>query len=322
MFSPVVKHTSIRILLAVVARMDWELEQMDVKTAFLHGNLEETIYMCQPEGFIKPGMENKVCLLKKSIYGLKQASRQWHMKFYEHMLKSGFLTSKYDECVYIKSQGGAVVAYLLLYVDHMLLAGSCNIEVQKVKKDLKAAFDMKDLGPAKQILEMTIHRDRSKKRIWLTQAGYVSRVMKKFHMENVKEVSIPMGQHYKLSIDQRPKNEAEEEEMQQIPYASMIGSIMYAMISTRPNIAQVVSVTNRFMSSYGKEHWSALKWLMKYLKGATNVGILFDGMSCHEGDELKGWCDSDYAGNVDTRKSQSGYIFTLYGSVVSWKSSL
>lgn len=211
---------------------------------------------------------------------------------------------------------------LLLLVDDMLLAGACNIEVQKVKRDLRAAFDMKDLGPAKQILGMSIHRDRKSRKIWLTQAGYVSRVMKKFHMENVKEVSIPMGQHYKLSVDQRPKSEAEEQEMQQIPYASMIGSIMYAMISTRPDIAQAVSVTSRFMSNHGKEHWSALKWLMRYLKGATDVGILFDGLSKHEGDELKGWCDSDFAGNVDTRKSQSGYIFTLYGSVVSWKSSL
>lgn len=129
--------------------MDWELEQLDVTTAFLHGDLEETIYMSQPEGFIKPGMENKVCLLKKSIYGLKQASRQWHKKFDDHVLRNGFVRSKYDECVYIKKKKGVAVAYLLLYVDDMLVAGASKQEVQKVKDDLSSAFDMKDLGGAK-----------------------------------------------------------------------------------------------------------------------------------------------------------------------------
>ena len=173
-FSPVVKHTSIRILLAIVARNDWELDQLDVKTAFLHGDLKETIYMTQPKGFVKLGDENKVCLLKKSIYGLKQASRQWHMKFNSHMIKSGFLRSSYDECVYIKSVGGAAIAYLLLYVDDMLLAGASVKEIQKVKEDLATAFEMKDLGPAKRILGMTIVRNREKKEIWLSQADYVS----------------------------------------------------------------------------------------------------------------------------------------------------
>ena len=123
-FSPVVKHTSIRILLAVVAKKDWKLEQLDVKTAFPHGDLEETIYMQQPPGFVKPGEENKVCLMKRSIYGLKQASRQWHRMFDEQILANGFKRSCYDECVYIKEEGGAMVAYLLLYVDDMLVAGS------------------------------------------------------------------------------------------------------------------------------------------------------------------------------------------------------
>ena len=109
-FSPVVKHISIRMLLAIVAKRNWELEQLDVKTAFLHGDLEEIIYMTQPEGFVKPGDKSKVCLLKKSIYGLKQASRQWHKKFDDHMIRSGFLSSKYDECVYFKKEGGVPVA--------------------------------------------------------------------------------------------------------------------------------------------------------------------------------------------------------------------
>lgn len=122
--------------------------------------------MMQPEGFIKPEDKGKVCLLKKSIYGLKQASRQQHRKFDEHMVSSGFTSSQYDECVYIKNQGGSVVAYLLLYVDDMLLTRACKDQVQKVKDDLRAVFEMKDLGPARRIQGMTIIRDRKKKKIW------------------------------------------------------------------------------------------------------------------------------------------------------------
>ena len=297
-FSPVVKHTSIRILLAVVAKKDWELEQLDVKTAFLHGDLEETIYMQQPPGFVKPGDENKACLLKKSIYVLKQASRQWHKRFDEHNLRNGFKRSRYDECVYIKKRGGAVVAYLLLYVDDMLVAGECKKEVQIVKDDLSRAFDMKDLGSARRILGMNIVRNRSKKEVWLNQTDYVSRVIERFKMEEIKGVGTPMAQHFRLSKQQAPEGEREREEMQLIPYANIVGSIMYAMISTRPDVALAISVTSRFMGAHGKQHWLALKWTLRYLKGAKEYGILYKGDEELKGEALKGYCDSDYAGNM------------------------
>lgn len=191
--------------------------------------------MQQPPGFVKPGEEHKVCLLKKSIYGLKQASRQWHIKFDEHILANGFKRSCYDECVYIKEEGGAVVAYLLLYVDDMLVAGSSKEVVQRVKKILSEAFEMKDLGVAGRILGMSIVRDRSKRQIWLSQQDYIGKIVKKFKMEGAKEVGTPMGQQFKLSSQQRPETEVERREMHLIPYANIVGSIMYAMISTRPD---------------------------------------------------------------------------------------
>ena len=236
-FSPVVKHTTIRMLLAMVAKRNWELEQLDVKTAFLHGGLEETIYMSKPEGFISPGNENKVCLLKRSIYGLKQASRQWHKTFDDHMQKVGFISSRYDSCVYVKKVNGKPVAYLLLYVDDMLVAGVNKQTVQEVKDDLSRAFDMKDLGGARRILGMSIIRDRARGRIWLTQSDYISRLITRFKVENIKPVSTPLGQHFKLTSSQKPKDEKEEREMQKIPYANIVGSIMYAMIGTRADIA-------------------------------------------------------------------------------------
>ena len=219
------------------------------------------------------------------------------------------------------SRGRMGCLLLIFYVDDMLLAGACKKELQSVKDDLKAAFDMKDLGPAKRILGMIIVRDRQRKLIWLTQHDYVSRVLKRFKMENAKETATPLAQHFKLSIEQRPKSEAEAAEMQRIPYANIVGSIMYAMISTRPDVAQSISVISRFMANHGRHHWQALKWTLRYLKGAGDFGILYKDEKS-DGDPLVGFCDSDFAGSVDTRRSQSGYIFTMYGAAVSWKSSL
>lgn len=155
MFSPVVKHSSIHTFLSIVASHDLELEQLDVKTTFLHGELEEDIYMDQPEGFIVPGKEKYVCTLKRSLYGLKQSPRQWNKRFDSFMLAHSFKRSKYDSCVYIKHVNGSPI-YLLLYVDDMLIAAKSKIEITKLKKLLSSGFDMKDLGSAKKILGMEI----------------------------------------------------------------------------------------------------------------------------------------------------------------------
>lgn len=149
-FALVVKHASIRILLSVVNQRDWEMQQLDVKTAFLHGDLEESIYMHQPEGYVKKGDEGKLCLLKKSLYGLKQSPRQWNNKFDAHMSDSGFTRSKYDDCVYIKKRNGVPVAYPLIYVDDILIVGPSREEVQLVKDGLNRSFEMKDLGKCKE----------------------------------------------------------------------------------------------------------------------------------------------------------------------------
>lgn len=166
-FAPAVKHTSIRILLVVVNQFNWELQQLDVKTAFLNGDLEETIFMDQPKGYVKDGEEGKVCLLKKSLYGLKQSPRQWNRKFDEQMRKIGFVRSLFDDRIYIKKKGSTPVAYMLLYVDDMLLPGPSMAEIPKVKTDLMSSFEMKDLGEARKIMGIDIQRDRGSKKLWL-----------------------------------------------------------------------------------------------------------------------------------------------------------
>ena len=154
-FSPVVRHTSIHILLALVALYDLEMEQLDVKTAFLHGNLEEEIYIQQPEGFVVPGKENHVYRLKKSLYGLKQSPRQWYKRFDSFMVGS---RSSYDNCVYFQKTSDGSFIYLLLYVDDMLIAARDKSLVNKLKTQLSSEFDMKDLGPAKIILGIEINK--------------------------------------------------------------------------------------------------------------------------------------------------------------------
>ena len=159
-FSPVVKMTSIRVILGMAASMDLEVEQLDVKTAFLHGDLEEEIYMEQPEGFEVEGKEHMVCKLKKSLYGLKQAPRQWYKKFDSFMVGHGYKRTDADPCVYIQQFIRGKFIILLLYVDDMLIVGQDVSIIRKLKADLSKSFDMKDLGPAKQILGMEITRDR------------------------------------------------------------------------------------------------------------------------------------------------------------------
>ena len=244
-FSPVVKHTSIMILLALTAYLDWELHQLDVNTTFLHGDLEEKIYMVQPKGFEKPGEEHKVCLLKKSLYGLKQSNRQWNLKFHEHMVNMKFERSSFDGCVYVKKNEERIVAYLLLYADDIMLASPCKKEIQIIKDDLKMEFDMKDLGDAKRIIGMDILGDRRKKELRLVRADYISKVIKKYQMEDAKSVSIPLASYFKLSREQMPKKEEDREEMNQIPYANIVSSIMYLMICTRPDVAHAISVASR-----------------------------------------------------------------------------
>ncbi|GKF97224.1 retrovirus-related pol polyprotein from transposon TNT 1-94, partial [Tanacetum coccineum] len=146
-FLPVVRHTYIRVILALTAYEDYELEQLDVKMAFLHGNLKEVIYMRQPPGYEQG---NKVCLLKRSLYGLKQSPRQWYRRFDEYMLRNGFKHSSYDDCVYYRSYAPGEYIYLLLYVDDMLIAYKSNAEIGSTKSLLKKEFDMKELGEAKK----------------------------------------------------------------------------------------------------------------------------------------------------------------------------
>ncbi|KAJ0494593.1 putative RNA-directed DNA polymerase [Helianthus annuus] len=315
--SPVVKMTTIRLVLSIVAAENLHLEQLDVKTAFLHGDLDEDIYMAQPEGFQAKGKENLVCKLKKSLYGLKQAPRQWYLKFDNFMGRNGFKRCEMDHCCYLKKFEKSYVI-LLLYVDDMLIAGSDMKEITKLKKQMSEEFEMKDLGPAKQILGMSIIRDRKNGSLKLSQEKYIGKVLEKFSLKDAKIRSTPLGNHFKLSKDKSPKTDEDKEKMAKVPYASAVGSLMYAMVCTRPDIAHAVGVVSHFMSNPGREHWEAVKWLLRYLKGTSKTTLCFKGKDV----VLRGYADADLGGCKQSYKSTTGYIFSMGCTAVSWMSRL
>ena len=220
---------SIRIILAIAAYYDYEIWKMDVKTAFLNRHLQEEVYMIQPEGFVSKD-PNKVCKLQKSIYELKQASRSWNICFDEIIKLFGFIKNEDEPCVY-KKISGSIVVFLILYVDDILLIGNDIPSLQSVKEWL-SNFSMKDLGEAAYILGVKIYRDRSNKLLGLSQSTYIDKMLKKYSMDQSKKVFVPMSHGIYLSKGMCSKTDVEVHNMQNVPYASAVGSIMYAMMCT------------------------------------------------------------------------------------------
>ncbi|GKB43254.1 putative polyprotein, partial [Tanacetum coccineum] len=265
-----------------VAHHDLELEQLDVKTAFLHGDLEEEIYMSQPEGFIVQDNEDYVCKLQKALCDLMQSPRQWYKRFDSFMISF--------RC-YICKNGGVKLIYLFLYINDMLIAAKDIEEVNMLKILFNTKFDMKDLGLAQKILGMEIIRDRKHGKLFLSQKSYIEKIISRFGMSLAKLINTPSSANFRLSTTCAPHTEAEIEYMSRIPYTSAAGSLIYAMVCTRPDIAHAMSVVSRYMAHPGKEHWNAVK-------------------------------NSDYVVDLDTRRSLTGYVFTIGNSVVSWKATL
>jgi len=207
---------------------------------------------------------------------------------------------------------------MLLYVDDMLIVGKDISMINRLKKQLSESFAMKDMGAAKKILGIRIMRDRQEKKLWLSQENCVKRVLQRFQMENTKAVSTPLTTHFKLSEKQSPSNETEKSYMQRVPYAYVVGSLMYAMACTRPDIAHVVGTVSRFLSNPGREHWNLVKWILRYLRGTTCLKLCFGG----DVPTLVGYNDFDMGGDIDSRRSTPGYMINFAGGAVAWKSRL
>jgi len=310
-----VRITSVRLILAIVAHMDLELYQMDVRIVFLNEELNEEIYIDQPLGFETKGQKHTVCKLKRSIYGLKQASRQWNIKFHQAILKDGFTMMEEDHCVYLKRSNNSFII-LSLYVDDILIAGNNKEMIDTTKKWLSSNFEMKDMGKASYVLGVKIIRDRAKRLLGLTQETYIKKMLERYHMEDSKPMNTPVDKSLSLSCDMCPKTLEEKDKMSRVPYAIVVGSLMYAMMCTRPDICYTVGLVSRYQSNPGQKHWMTVKRILQYLKGTSNY------MLCYQGKKdlrLIGFSDADWGGDVDQSKSTSGCAFLLNDSAILWR---
>lgn len=306
-FAPVSKYSTLRAVLAVAAHEDLEIHQLDIKTAFLNGELEEDVWCEQPPGY--ESGEGMACHLVKSLYGLKQAPRAWHLRLKAELEKMGFAESCADPGLFIKNSGTPI--YLLIYVDDIALVCKDTSELQATKTKIMEVFEARDLGPSSYFLGMDIIRDRANRTIMLAQHRLTNDLLAKYGMEEAKSLCIPLSPATKLT------KEGESLDVIEHPYAQLIGSLMYLSICTRPDIAQAVGALARYMANPTETHWQAAKGVLRYLAGTRDYGIMF-GTS--EGLEV--YCDADYAGDVDTRRSTTGYAFILNGGVISWSSRL
>jgi transposase InsO family protein len=303
-FAPVAKFSTIRLMIAVTASLDLECQQMDFSTAFLNGDIEEEIYVNGPEG---TELDGKILRLVKSLYGLKQAPRCWNHKINQYLLKNGFSRCHSDNCLYFKEG-----FYVLLYVDDILLFTSDMIELIKVKTDLMQSFDMRDLGDLEFIVGIRVIRDRSTKKIYLDQEAYCNRILEKFGMNYANPVKTPLVSHL------TPSNDLELDDSQ-FPYRSVVGSLMYLMVGTRPDIAVACSELSRYLEKPSQKHVVAAKRVLRYLKGSSQLRLEFDG---NKPLQPVAFADADYANDIETRKSTTGYVVQSCGGPITWKSKI
>ena len=309
-FATVVKPMSYKALFALAAALNWDLEQMDVKTAFLYGAVEEVIYVIQPTGYKSKRYPGKVCRLKKALYGLKQSPRVWYQTFVNFMRELGLFPISADYSVFTDPRTGTIVA---LYVDDVLVTGPNRADILRIKKALSAKFHMTDLGACAYYLGMTLTRDRTNRIIRLGQAAYVERILREHGMWDAKSVSTPIETSAKLV----PAEDGYQAEQKfKTRYQSAVGSLMYAMLGTRPDIAYAVSVVSRYAHNPTNKHWGAVKRILAYLKGTVHMELTFQGTLS----DLIGYTDSDWAGDTATRRSTSGYVFNIGSAAISWSS--
>ena len=286
MFSPVARAESIRILIALAAQLEWDLHHLDVKSAFLNGEIKEEVYVHQPEGFIKKGKEDYVLRLRKALYVLKQAPRAWNSKFYNTLRSIGFIKSVNDQAVYISNIKGDRIL-VGVYVDDLIITGSKPQRIEEFKFSMKTKYDMTDFGLLNSYLGVEVIQSKSE--IRLCQPNYALKVLKEFNMEECNSAKTPMECCLSLS------RVGEGEEVDSTCFRKMNGCLRYLTL-TRPDLIYSVSYLSRFMSKLYSDHMAAVKRVLRYVKGTTEYGLVYKR---NKESSLIGFCDSDYAGDQD-----------------------
>src|SRR5579862_9604022 len=310
-FAPVAKYTSIRTLLALLAgRKKAKIHQMDVNTAFLYSPLDELVYVEQPEGFIALGKEDHVCRLNKALYGLKQSPRAWFHLIAEVLTDFDFKQSEFDPCIFIHQNDKGERIYIALYVDDLIIAGENDDEIQTIKRRLGERFEMKDLGIAEKFLGIEIEYG-SDGSIKIHQNQYIQQLLERHGMGECNPIATPLDTSIKLTSIRVDKVLADPKE-----YDSIVGGLTFAAYVTRPDIACAVGQLSQFLNNPSSIHMHAAKRVLRYLQGTSTLGITYRPPPL----KLQGYSDANWAGDMDTRRSTTGYIVMLNNGAIAWKS--
>jgi hypothetical protein len=309
-FAPVARMETMRLMLALAVAEGWEMHHMDVKTAFLNGDLQEEVYVQQVLGFEVTGQEHKVLKLHKALYGLHQAPRAWNQKLYEKLVALGFVKCPSEHAIYCRGSGADRLV-VGVYVDDLVITGANNNNIKKFKVQMASVFKMSDLGLLTYYLGIEVKQEQEG--ITLSQGSYARKILEKGGMLGCNPVHVPMQAKLKLSSKgNSPYVDATE-------YRSLIGSLRY-LVNTRPDLAFSVGYVSRFMEKPQEEYLMAVKHILRYIAGTVDSGVFYPRRRGGKA-ELKGFSDSDLAGCLDSRKSISGVLFFLGESPISWQSS-
>ncbi|KAI3501210.1 hypothetical protein L1887_29073 [Cichorium endivia] len=306
-FAPVARWDTIRTLISVAAQRNWLVYQLDVKSAFLNGELKEVVHVTQPQGFIREGEETKVYRLRRALYGLKQAPRAWFNRIESYFMREGFKKSNYDHTLFIKKLEENML-FVSLYVDDLIYAGNDPEMCRSFKQSMQKEFEMTDLGKMKFFLGVEVNQ--SPEGISLCQSQYAKEVLKRFKMSEANGVKNPIVPGTNLMKLVAGKD------VDSTLYMSLIGSLMYLTV-TRPNLMYVVSLLARFMAKPKEEHMAIAKRVLRYVKGTMNYGLHY-GKDREQ--KLRVYTDSNYARDLEDRKSTSGYVCLFNGAAICWSS--
>jgi hypothetical protein len=306
MFAPVVNFTSIHTLLALAAHLDLEIHQVDIKTAFLNGKLNEEIYLRPPPGANTD--KSLVWHLHRPLYRLKQSSRQWYQEVYAKFTNLGFTRLEADHSIFQRGKGSQLIIVAIYVNDMLIFAESINI-LMSFNRQLSNTFPISDLSEARWILNMEIIRNQNDCTISISQERYVETILECYSMSECHPVATPMVAGLKLQ-------KLDEAESDTSEYQKRLGSLMYAMLGTHPELAHPIAILSQHSTTPGPTHFAALNRVFRYLRGASDMKLIYCGKPDHL--ELSRYIDADWANDINDRRSVGGHVFLLTGGAISW----
>ncbi len=311
LFAGVAHKDSIRVFLSLVNHFDYECDQVDIKAAFLNGELEETIFLEPPQGSNIPA--GKVLHLRRTLYGLKQSPRNFNKALDTWLQSQGLVPTRADPCIYRRVTNGSTLL-LSVHVDDQLIACPNRVELNEFKTKLNDRFECTDSGPVSYFLGFNIFRNRPERKLYISQEHYIESVLDRFDLADCSPTKTPLPTGFRSL----PATDDEFVEARHLKYPAVVGSIMYAATITRPDIAYAAGLLARTASKWNKGHVKAAGHLLRYLRGTSDLCLTFDAISSKR--VALGYADADWGGCLDTRRSTTGYLFRTFGGPVAWKS--